>query len=304
MSVSLCPSFGVGFQAFTTGGLPLNAGLINTYAAGGVIPQATFTASVGNVENSNPIVLGADGRPPNEIWITDGVGYRFDLTDSLSNLIASYDNINTIAGLLAASGGSFLVGFTQSGAGAVARAVQEEQREKWVSVTQFMSAAQKADVAARTALIDVTSAFTAAEAALDATQLLGGTIFLPKGVYLSSWAPSTNGIVIKGVGRLATVIKGNGAGTAALSFVGISRVRVQHLTVDGAAVTQHAAELHPTAGLTQAVEHLWENVYFTGATTDNLNIGDVGNHQVSQLTFINCGAWGGPPSNTHIKIQG
>src|SRR5258708_15310762 len=172
MSVSLCPSFGVGFQAFTTGGLPLNAGLINTYAAGGVIPQATFTTSVGNVQNSNPIVLGADGRPPNEIWITDGVGYRFDLTDSLSNLIASYDNINTIAGLLAASGGSFLVGFTQSGAGAVARAVQEEQREKWVSVTQFMSAAQKADVAARTAVVDVTRAFTAGQGGHDGSPTL------------------------------------------------------------------------------------------------------------------------------------
>src|SRR5258708_8091034 len=172
MSVSLCPSFGVGFQAFTTGGLPVNAGLINTYAAVGVIPQATFTTSVGNVQNSNPIVLGADGRPPNEIWITDGVGYRFDLTDSLSNLIASYDNINTIAGLLAASGGPFLVGFTQSGAGAVARAVQEEQREKWGSVTQLMSAAHKADAAASTRLINGTGAVTATDARLDAAVTL------------------------------------------------------------------------------------------------------------------------------------
>src|SRR5258708_11676109 len=152
--------------------------------------------------------------------------------------------------------------------------------------------------------MDVTSAFTGAEVAVDATQIVGGTIFLPKGVYLSSWAPSTNGIVIKGVGRLATVIKGNGAGTAALSVVGISRVRVQDLTVDGAGVKTNAVDIHATASLTQAVEHLWENVYFTGATTDNLSIGDAGNHQASQLTFINCGAWGGTPSNSNIKIQG
>ncbi len=94
MSISLCPAFGVGWQAFTTGGLPLNAGLLNTYIAGGTTPQATYTTSAGNVANNNPIVLGADGRPPSEIWLTDGVSYRFDLTDSLSNLIKSYDNIS------------------------------------------------------------------------------------------------------------------------------------------------------------------------------------------------------------------
>lgn len=96
MSVSLCPSFGVGWQGFTSGGIPLNAGLINTYIAGGTTPQSTFTTSAGNVANGNPIVLGPDGRPPSEIWLTDGVFYRFDLTDSLSNLIKTYDNIGSL----------------------------------------------------------------------------------------------------------------------------------------------------------------------------------------------------------------
>jgi hypothetical protein len=94
--VSLAPTFGVGWQAFTSGGLPLNAGLLNTYIAGGTTPQATYTTSAGSVANANPIVLGADGRPPAEIWLLQNGAYRFDLTDAIGNLIASYDNITGI----------------------------------------------------------------------------------------------------------------------------------------------------------------------------------------------------------------
>lgn len=96
VAVSLCPTAGAFAQFFTTGGLPLNAGLLYQYIAGGTTPQATYTTSAGSVQNANPIVLGADGRPPNEIWLVNGSAYRFDLYDSASNLIATYDNIQGI----------------------------------------------------------------------------------------------------------------------------------------------------------------------------------------------------------------
>ena len=73
MSVFLSPSFGIGWQGFTVGGLPLNGGLLYTYIAGGTTPQATYTTYLGNTQNSNPIQLGVDGRPPNEVWLTHGV---------------------------------------------------------------------------------------------------------------------------------------------------------------------------------------------------------------------------------------
>ena len=38
-------------------------------------------------------MLNADGRPPSEIWLTAGLTYNFVLTDSLSNIIATYDNL-------------------------------------------------------------------------------------------------------------------------------------------------------------------------------------------------------------------
>lgn len=94
MSVYLAPTFGIGWQGFTTAGLPLNAGKLYSYIAGGTTPQATYTTYLGNVQNSNPITLGADGRPPNEIWLTGGVSYRIDLKDSAGNLIKTYDNVS------------------------------------------------------------------------------------------------------------------------------------------------------------------------------------------------------------------
>lgn len=94
MTVYLSP-IGNGFQFFDSTGKPLNAGLLNTYAAGSSTPQATYTTIVGNVANANPIVLGVDGRPPQEIWFSAGVSYKFILTDSLGNTIANgtYDNL-------------------------------------------------------------------------------------------------------------------------------------------------------------------------------------------------------------------
>lgn len=113
-SVSLAPTAGAFYQAFTVGGLPLNAGKLYQYAAGGTTPTATYTTSAGSVQNANPIILGADGRPPNEIWLVNGTAYRFDLYDSASTLIATYDNVS---GISASISGAYLptTGGTMSG---------------------------------------------------------------------------------------------------------------------------------------------------------------------------------------------
>lgn len=96
-TVALAPSgFGAGYQAFNANGQVLSGGLLNTYAAGTTTPTATYTTSAGTVQNSNPIVLGVDGRAPNEIWLIAGTSYKFILTDSLSNTIGTYDNLTGI----------------------------------------------------------------------------------------------------------------------------------------------------------------------------------------------------------------
>lgn len=96
-TVYLAPGvFGAGGQMFTSGGVPLDAGLVYTSIAGGTTPAATYTTSAGNIQNANPIELNADGRFPSEVWLEEGVSYRFTLRDSADNLIGTYDNLRGV----------------------------------------------------------------------------------------------------------------------------------------------------------------------------------------------------------------
>jgi hypothetical protein len=141
MAVKLAPTFGVGYQAFSNGGIPLNAGTITTTITGGTTPAATYTTAAGNVQNSNPITLDASGRVENEIWLTEGTAYRFVLKDSLGNTLQTWDSISGINDFstFSASGGSALIGFIQAGSGAVARTAQAKMREV-ISADDFSGA--------------------------------------------------------------------------------------------------------------------------------------------------------------------
>ena len=97
MAVNLSP-IGNGFQFFNNDGLPLNAGKIYTYQAGSTTPLSTFTDSSGLIANTNPIVLGTDGRPPSTIWLTEGFFYKFVLKTSADVTIQTYDNLYGIIG--------------------------------------------------------------------------------------------------------------------------------------------------------------------------------------------------------------
>lgn len=98
MAVFLSPVGGVAAQFFDNSGNVLTGGKLYTYSAGTTTPVAAYTSSLGNVAWSNPIVLDAAGRVSGsgEIWLTDGVIYKFVLKDSNDVLIATYDNITGI----------------------------------------------------------------------------------------------------------------------------------------------------------------------------------------------------------------
>ena len=108
MSVNLSP-IGNGFQFFTSNGIPLSGGQIYTYQAGSSTPLATYSDNGGVYANTNPIVLGSDGRPQVEIWLTYGYNYKFVLQDAVGNTIQTYDNIYGIVGA-ASSGGTTIPG--------------------------------------------------------------------------------------------------------------------------------------------------------------------------------------------------
>jgi hypothetical protein len=97
MAVNLSPVFGVAGQLFNDNGDPLAGGKIYTYAAGTTTPAATYTNASGSIAHSNPIVLDGAGRvPTGEIWLTDGISYKFVVEDAASNLIGTYDNLTGI----------------------------------------------------------------------------------------------------------------------------------------------------------------------------------------------------------------
>ena len=133
MAVNLSPLGGAGAQFFTDNGVPLTAGLIYTYQAGSSTPQPTYTSSSGVTLHSNPIVLDSAGRVPGgEIWLTDGVDYKFVLNDSDDVLIATYDNIPSLSTTIDAANVTYTAPYTA--------ATQETLRNKLaqiVSVKDF-----------------------------------------------------------------------------------------------------------------------------------------------------------------------
>lgn len=69
---------------------------LNTYAEGSSTPLATYTSSTGLTPQANPIVLNARGEPPNPIWLTGGLGYKFVFTTDADVVIRTIDNVRGV----------------------------------------------------------------------------------------------------------------------------------------------------------------------------------------------------------------
>lgn len=151
MAVNLSFIGGAGWQFLDNTGNPLSGGKIYTYAAGTTTPQTTYTSRTGLIANTNPIILDAAGRTPEQIWSTEGLLYKYVVADSNDAVIRTWDNIggSVVASDLAQdlanttdnAKGDALVGFKQSNASgfltnAVARTVNGKLQEI-ISVKDF-----------------------------------------------------------------------------------------------------------------------------------------------------------------------
>lgn len=187
MTVNLAFIGGAGWQFFDDNGDPLSGGKIYTYAAGTTTPLTTYTSRDGNTPNTNPIILDSAGRPPAQIWATEGVLYKYVLAKSNNVLVRTYDNIG---GTIVASSlqqdlanttdntlGDALIGFRQSNnagflLGSVGRTLNNKMQEI-VSVKDFGAVGDN--------VVDDTAAI---QAAIDyLTNGRGGTLHIPPGLY-------------------------------------------------------------------------------------------------------------------------
>lgn len=201
MSVSISLFAGAGWQFFDSNGIPLAGGLLYTYAAGTTTPQATYTTSAGSIANANPIVLDSAGRTANEIWLTNGSTYKFILNTSTGTQIGSYDNIAGVNDFssFSASSGSSLIGYIQSGAGAVAETVQTKLRES-ISVKDFGAVGNGS-----------TNDAAAIQAAITFAASTGAEVFIPRGTYFigSTTIQMVSQVSLFGEGLQVSVIKGS-----------------------------------------------------------------------------------------------
>lgn len=108
-SVLLSP-VGNGQQFFDNNGVPLAGGLIYTYQAGSSTLLSTYTTSGGNIANTNPIVLDAYGRTPEEIWMLAGYSYKLVIQTAGAVTLQTLDNIYPILQNASAATSPFVAG--------------------------------------------------------------------------------------------------------------------------------------------------------------------------------------------------
>lgn len=97
MSVTPSPIGGFAAQFFDNNGVILSGGKVYTYAAGTTTPQVVYTSASGATPHANPIILDSAGRVPSgEIWLTDGLVYKFVIETATGSLLGTYDNITGI----------------------------------------------------------------------------------------------------------------------------------------------------------------------------------------------------------------
>jgi hypothetical protein len=243
MAVKLSYLAGAGWQFFSNNGVPLSGGLLYTYLAGTTTPQTTYTSSTGSIANSNPVVLDSAGRTPQQIWLTEGLLYKFVLRDSAGVLIQTNDNIPSVndqADLANSSDptkGDALVGFRQSNAGgnlagSVGSTVHKKLQEI-INVRDFGAVGDNTT--------NDSAAFQAAVTALANTE--SGVINVPPGAYyIATPVALASNVKIQGAGIGMTTLRcakrassnaGSTLSQAVFTASGVDNISIYDVAFDG-----------------------------------------------------------------------
>jgi len=79
------------FRAFDSDGAPLAGGRLFSFAAGTTTPLATYIDSTQTTQNTNPVVLDANGEA--DVWLAEATLYKVVLEDVNSVVQYTVDNM-------------------------------------------------------------------------------------------------------------------------------------------------------------------------------------------------------------------
>jgi len=257
-------------QFLDANGNPMVGGKLYTYAAGTTTPLATYTDYSGGTPNTNPVIL--DSRGEASVWIGTAL-YYMELKSSTGVLQWSADNVGgyaTLAALAASSGaaligandgssgsifttvqgfitkilssvGSSIVGFIQSGTGAVARTMQDKGRES-INVKDFGAVGDGVTDDTATVLAAITYVATN-----------GYELVFPQGTYKGNWVVPTNTSIIgESRGKVVFIPAVNAPVFSISTTVSTVRLRFEHFTITGdtSFTSQTGIDLAPAAAST------------------------------------------------------
>jgi hypothetical protein len=273
-------------QFFDSNGNPLVGGKLYSYAAGTVTPLATFTDAGGGTPNTNPVIL--DSRGEASVWL-GAFSYKFKLTTSTNVDIWTVDNVTSTDVLrvdlasTASGKGAALVGFIQSGTGAVARTAQEKLRDV-VSVSDFISADPAVD-----------ANFASTTAAFENALATGKRVYVPAGTYVVENVSLPSGCELFGDGDASIVKQRASAATnnfvlevnaTASADTGYSTnavgIRVHDLQLLGRVATEAFSEFVHLIHMSGVSEVFIERVFFKGFRGDGLYIGSTTNGSIER----------------------
>lgn len=229
MSVNPSPIGGFAAQFFDNNGVILSGGKIFTYAAGTTTPQATYTSVTGATLHANPIVLDSAGRVPGgEIWLTDGLVYKFVIETATSILIGSYDNIAGVN-----SNDASLVSYDPPFANSVATNV-EAKLAQTISVKDFGAVCDGVTDDSAAVQATINAAPEGTQILLMGSIRLGATINVNKSVHIFGGG-SRQGTQVYAPGINAFNVTAAGSKISGFRLYGNRTVGSTGITIDNAA---------------------------------------------------------------------
>jgi hypothetical protein len=220
-------------QFFTTSGTPLNNGSIYIGATNlnpETNPVSVYWDDALTIPAVQPIKT-SNGYPvrngtPARLYIANA-DFSMTVRDSKRQLVWTVLSATSLAD-------ADKISFLQAGVGAVQRSVQSKSRES-VSVMDFMTAAQIADVQAGTQLLDCSDAFAKALVAYKGVFAVVN-VYAPGGVYRidTKLSPKTTQMIF-GDGVNETILKAGTVGMTVIDYPSgaYSNVCIRDLSIDG-----------------------------------------------------------------------